>query len=318
MPENKLYIPFLNPVKFYKVDRANISTFFTKHFDDFTFEERNAQLQWNDQVSFKQIWQTTDIIKLQFESEFDPLIVELVDVHGVSVITLPALIGLQNQYFPTTFSFEVSMSLAGLDTGCYYLKVTGGTGDEQEVYESRYMYISSEQIENSLLVEYWHNRFHQDVIFETGIKFQYRVPGHFGRLTPGRLVEKYKDQRQSPALLSSQAYRKFDLVFGDEFGLPDDEIDLLNRICGCHNINIDNKLWAVDEKDEFEFIDIDNHPKRGVKLIVAEGINRYSSVFTQTTDAGKKLTYAIMVEGKVWGDLSNQGSSNTVPIFTIE
>jgi hypothetical protein len=141
--------------------------------------------------------------------------------------------------------------------------------------------------------------------------------GHFGFLKPGRQEEKYKDQRFNPTVLSSRSYRQFDLVFGDEFGLPDDEIDLINRICGCNNIVIDNKSFAIADGSAFEFTDVQDYPKRGVKLVVEEGINRASRLFSQTTDTTKKLTFGIMVSAKVWGDTSNQGSSNTVPIYNI-
>jgi len=316
MADNFLYIPFVNPVKFYKTDRANISTFFTKHFDDFMFAER--LYGWQLPEDYVQIWQTTDIIKLQFESTFDPIIVELIDSNDVAVITLPALIGLPNVYYPNTYSFEVSMSLAGLTTGCYRLKITAGSGEDQTFYISGYQYISSVQIENSLLVEYWHSRFHEDVMFETGIKFQHRIFGHFGFLKPGRQEEKYKDQRFNPTTLSSRSFRQFDLIFGDEFGLPDDVIDLLNRIWGCNNVVIDNKSFAAAEGGTFEFQDVQDYPKRGIKLLVEEGINRASSLFAVTTDTNKKLQYGIAVEAKVWGDTSNQGSANTVPIITVE
>jgi hypothetical protein len=317
MADNILYIPFLNPIKFFLTDRANLSNFFTKHFDNFMFDER--LLAWQEPADYCQPWQTTDIINLQFESTFDPLIVELYNSSDIAVITLPALIGLPNKYYPNTYSFEVSMSLAGLTTGCYYLKITAGTGDAQKFYISNCQYISSTPFTvPNLLIQYSNSRFHEDVIFETGIEFQYRLFGHFGFLKPGRQEEKYKDQKFNPATLSSRSFRQFDLFLGDEYGLPDDVIDLVNRICGCNNIIIDNKSFAIAEGGAFEFTDIQDYPKRGVKLLVEEGINRGSRLFAQDTDVTKKINYGIVVEAKVWGDTSNQGSGNVVPVEAVE
>jgi len=317
MADNYLYIPFLNPVKFYKTDRANLDKYFTRQFDDYPFAER--LYQWQDPIDYVQPWQTTDIIKLQFTSTFDPIIVELVDSNNVAVITLPALIGLPNKYYPGTYSFEVSMSLAAVTTGCYRIKITAGTGDDQTTYISGWMYVSEEPFENpTIMLEYYHSRFHADVLFETGIQFQWRVYGHIGFLKPGRITEAYKDQKANPAILSSRSFRAFPVYFGDEFGLPDDEIDRLNAIWSCDNVSIDNKSFAAAEA-EFEFTEVDGrYAKRGVKLLVEEGINRHSSLFAVTTDTTKKLTYGIAVEAKVWGDTSNQGSANTVPILTVE
>lgn len=317
MADNFLYIPHLNPVKFYDTERANIDAYFHKHFDNYPFAER--LYEWQDPIDYVQLWQTTDIIYLQFESTFDPIIVELIDENGEAVITLPALVGLANQYIAGTYAYEVEMSLATATTGCYKLKITAGTGDDQKTYLSGWQHISETPYEfPTVLLEYSHGRFHEDVLFETGIEFQLRMPGYLGFLKPGRNTEAYRDQKQNPAILSSRTFRTFPAYFGDEFGLPDDEIDRLNRIWGCDNVSIDGKSFAAAES-ELEFVEADSrYAKRGVKLQVQEGLNRASSIFAVTTDTGKKLNYGIVVEAKVWGDTSNQGSANTVPINTVE
>lgn len=318
MAENFLYISLANPVRFYDPDRAVTDQFQTPHFDDFLPEERIYP--WQQTKAFKRIWQTTDIIYLQFTSSFDPLIVELLDEYDNAKITLPALIGLPNKYYPNTFSFQIAMSLAGMTTGCYRLRITAGVaGPQQKLYFSGWMYISSTAIPNSILVEYWHSRFHQDILFETGIKFQVRMLAHFGLLKGNREIEAYRDQRRNPTILSSKYSRGFPVYFGDDTGLPDDEIDLLYFIWSCNNVRLDNKSFAAIAND-FEFEEVGNgrYPRRGVKLQVEEGINRHSKIFMQETDTTKKLMYAINVEAKVWGDTSNQGSANTVPIITIE
>lgn len=318
MADNLLYIPHINPVKFYDVTRSNIDAYFTKHFDAYPFDER--LYEWQDPVQFTQLWQTTDIIKLQFESNFDPIIVELIDENGDAEITLAALTGLPNQYIAGLFSYEAEMSLADVPTGCYKLKITAGSGGDQAVYLSDWQHVSAEPYERStLLLKYKHSRFHEDVMFETGIEFQFRLPGYLGFLKPGNIREAYRDQKQNPAILSSRTFRGYPVFFGDEFGLPDDVIDKLNRIWGCDSVSIDGKSFAADAA-EFELVEIDNgrYPKRGVKLQVVEGINRASSIFSPTIDTTKKLMYAVSVDAKVWGDTSNQGSANTVPVITIE
>ena len=255
MADNFLYIPLINPVKFYEVDRANIDAYFTKHFDKFPFEER--LYDWQDPLDFVQLWQITDIVPLQFESTFDPIIVELVDENGTDVLSLPALVGLPNQYYPNTYSYEVEMALSAVPTGCYRFKLTAGSGDGQKVYLSGWHHISEEPYDfSTLLLEYSHSRFHEDVMFESGISFQVRIPGYLGFLKPGNVREAYRDQKQNPAILSSRTFRGFPVTFGDEFGLPDEMIDLLNRIWGCDNVAIDGKSFAADAP-EFELTEID-------------------------------------------------------------
>ena len=317
MADNFLYVPFINPVKFYEGGATYADKYQTNHFDDYKFADR--LLPWQSPEGYEQIWQDTDIINLQFESTFDPIIVELIDEDNVAVITLPALIGLPNKFLANTYAFEVAMSLAGVATGCYQLRITAGSaGPQQKTYLSVCQYISSEVIENSICLEYWNSRFHQDIVFETGIKFQFRVFGHLGFLDPGRKDELYRDERYNPALLNSRTLRQWPVTFGNERGIPDDIIDLLNRIWSCDNVLIDNKAFGLSDNSKFEFVGEEGYPMRGVRLTVEEGINRNSRAFAIDTDTTKKLTSTIMVDAKVFGDIANQGSSNTVPVFNIE
>lgn len=319
MADNFFYIPFINPVKFVDKAQTNPAAYNTKHFEDYLF--KNRLYEWQRQVGFAQVWQTTDIIKLQFEATFDPIIVDLLDENGNSAITLPALIGLQNKFIPNLYSFEIAMSLAGLSSGIYTLQVTAGSsGPQQKIYTSGCLYIYDGILADTILLEYWHNRYHEDVIFETGVKFQIRVHGSFSFMTPGTTSERYKDQAYNPEILSSRSFRQWTVHFGDLYGLPDDMVDLLNRIWTCNNVLIDGKAFgAVDGK--LEFIDGGSefeYPKRGVKIMVEEGINRRSKIFAVDTDTTKRLVTSIIVDAKVFGDISNQGSANTVPVINIE
>jgi hypothetical protein len=317
MADNFIYIPLMNPVKFYDPARVVTDAFQTPQFDDFPFEER--LLPWEQAKNFSQPWQVTDIIKLQFESTFDPIIVELVDIHGTAVITLPALIGLPHKYLANTWAYEIAMSLGTVsETGCYRLKATCGSGDGQKIFYTKWMYVSVEAIQGTILTEYWNTRFHDDVMFESGIKFQVRLYGHVGKMLPKRTMEVYRDQRNNPYKLSDRTYRQFELVYGDEYGVPDEIIDLISRIWSCNNVYVDNKQFAAIEGDIMDLVEVEQYARRGVKMVVDEGISRGSKIFSIETDTTKKLVYAINVEAKVWGDTSNQGSSNTVPIITVE
>lgn len=318
MADNTIYIPEVNPVMFYESDRANLEKYYTKHFEKWMFPERI--LDWQQPEEYCQIWQTTDIIKLQFESTFDPIVVKLLDSDGNIAIELPALIGLPNIFLPGTFSFEVSMSLADLETGCYTLLIELGTGDSQKLLVSGCQYISAEQIPNSIILEYWHSaKYHKDVVWATEIKMQYRVHGHFGFLEKTRTDTMYRDQRYNPAILQSKSVKQWPLYFGDEFGLPDDHINLIDEIFGCDNVLVDGKPFGLTDNNKSEFIEIGyEYPKRGVKYTVEEGINRNSRIYAVETDTLKKLATTIIVDAKVFGDTANQGSGNTVPVITIE
>jgi hypothetical protein len=321
MADNKIYIPELNPVFFYETTRENLPKYFTKHFEKYMFSER--LYEWQSVEDYQQIWQKEDIIELQFESTFNPIIAELIDKSGNVKITLPALIGMANEFLPRTFSFDVSMSLGSItESGCYAVQLTlGSAGPEQKILISPFMYISTTPINNSLCLEYWHSaKFHKDVIFATGKKFQFRVDGNFKMLEKPRKDEFYRDERYNGTLLSSRSSKVWPVCFGDEWGLPDDVFNLIDEIWSCDNVLIDGKPFGLSDTGKVEFIELDNnaeYPKRGVKYMVEEGINRNSKIFAVNTDTTKKLITTVIVEAKVFGDTSNQGSANTVPVHNI-
>lgn len=318
--DNILFIPELNPVSFYRTTRQNIPAYFTKYIGDFFFEER--LYAWQDPKSFAQIWQTTDIINLQFISSFDPIIIKLVNNNGHPVITLPALIGLPDKFMPGMFAFEVNMSLANLPAGCYFLQAElGAAGPQQEVLISPQMLIVDDVIDNSILLEYYNSTFHNDIIFETGIKFQYRCFGHFGFLNKARKDDVYRDEKYTSTLLNSKAAKQWPLYFGDEYGLPDEAINLIDEIWSCDHVNVDGKLFSISGDSEPEYITVDDsneYPKRGLKLTVEEGINRNSRIFSMAKDVTKKFAATVIVDAAVFGDTSNQGSANTVPVLNVE
>jgi len=319
MADNLLYDPELNPVIFYDSDRAVTDAFQTPHFEDFPFDERGQE--WLQAGPFKRVWQTTDIIELQFESQFDPIIISLVDVDGVEVITLPALVGLPNLFYANTWAFEVSMSLSSVTTGCYRLKrVLGSAGPLQKTQYSDWMYISSVAIPGTIFIKYWHSRFFKDVVFETGKKFGIRVFGWIDYDRQGRKTkqELYRDEPYNLTILNSKSAKNIPLYLGDEFGQPTDLNNILELAFECDNKEIDNKPFGIAEGASIEYIDIEGYRQRGMHTVIEPGVNRSSRIFSIETDTDKKLIYSIMVDKKAFGDTGNQSSSNTIPVLNEE
>ena len=205
------------------------------------------------------------------------------------------------------------MSLATVPTtGCYQIMVVAGTGSTKEVLYSDCQYISTTKLYNTLMLEYKHPRYHGDIIFETGIKFQYRIPGFFGFLDPVRKDESYKDQRANPTLLSSQPSRSWPVYFGHQFGLPDEVVDQLNLIWSCQNVTIDGMPYGITEGGKFEFIELNGLAKRGIMIKVEEGLNKFSTRFSVSADPTKKVIMNLMVDPKAFGDF--ESNQNLVPI----
>jgi hypothetical protein len=315
---NLLYIPEINPVIFYEKERSNLPKYQTKYMDKWQFGERVKP--WQQRKDYSQIWMTTDHINLQFESNFDPITVKLIDYRGIAVHTTPALIGLPNFYLPGSYSYEVFINLGALQlvTGCYWVQIDAGFGLGMKTLISDRQYISTEEIKDSILIEYWNSSYHKDVLFETGIKFQARLPAVFGFMDKFKKEEKYRSGSFNNVVLSTKGIKQWQLFIGGRFGLPDDIINMIDEIWTCNNIFVDDKQLNLAEESKIEFFEVEDYPRRGVKVIVEEGINRNSRVYAIGTDTGKRLVTSIMVSAKVFGDTHNQSSSNTIPTINIE
>lgn len=312
--DNILKISELNPVLFFNKARATSAKYHTKFFDTFMFKER--LYRWQLRTDYKQVWQKTDIIYLQFSSNFDPVTVSVIDHYGITRLNLAALVGLPDKNNPGSYAYEVAISLADLDTGCYKIEIRAGIGEDATVMESDTQVVC-ESLPDTVLLEYYNSHYHNDVIFETGIKFQFRIPATFGFLQKARSSEVYRDQKYNPTLLSSRSAKQWPVNFGDQYGLPDDIINLIDEIWGCDHVSIDTKPFSAADGSKLEFVEADRYAKRGVKLTVEEGINRNSRLFGFAGNPEKKLITSVIVEGKVFGDTGNQGSNNVVPIYNV-
>ena len=313
--DNLIDIPELNPVIFYKVNRANLPQYYTKHFEDWMFHERINF--WQTRTDYVQVWQTTDIVYLQFESQFDPIVVKLMNKYGQVIITQISLVKLPNKLRPGWFSYEIGMSLAGVPTGCYYFQLEAGAGAELIMISDK-QFISSTQIPNTMRFEYWHTRFFKDVMFETGIQFQIRVLGSFGFMGKDINNTFYRDERWNPAILNSKGAKQWPITLGGTFGIPDDIFNIISEAFTCQNVLVDGKPMCISEGAKFEFFPVDRYPKRGVTFLVENGINRNSRRYAIAADTTKKIVAVACVDAKAWGDTSNQGSTNSVPVITEE
>jgi hypothetical protein len=314
---NSIYTPALNPDIFYS--GATVSApYLTKHIDQFSFLDRGRP--WLQNGKFRKIWMTSDIKRGQFSSTFDPVLVELVNQYNIPVITLPALAGIANKFFPGTHIFEFEMSLADLETGCYRMKRTLGSGDTKQIEYGDWEYISSTPIKETILIEYWSSKdYDKDVVFKTGIRFQLRVPGFIDYDKTGRNKKKedYRNQKYTNVRLSSKSVEKVPVYFGMtptsilHYGLPSEITNLIELIFELDNVTLDGKAFSLPE--EFEYTDDKGFRLRGMSASMEPRLNRYSRVREIDVDPNKRIIMGAMADVRVLGDTSGQGSTNAVP-----
>jgi hypothetical protein len=309
---NTIYIPFLNPVSFYKKGAANLPQYFHKHFEDFTFEETQQQ-PWAQKTKYYQKWQLNDIIPLQFESNFSAISVEVLDCRDINKLTFNATQKRANKYIPGFYVYEVNIYLVDLPAGRYRLRMILGDAE----YWSDWLDIKAEW-PNTLLYEYSNSRYHMDVLFETGIVFRLRVEVTLGRLVPGSDDYVYTDQRRNPYTLSSTPYRGFALSMGGAKGIPDWLVDKLNFIWSCNSIFIDGRSYAKSGETKFEFVGEGTYPMRSINMEIREGINRGSKIIEPNLNTNIKLAVVNPVDSTVFGDVALGASSNIIVIKNVE
>jgi hypothetical protein len=311
---NQIYIPFLNPVRFVELDPVQLPQYQTKHFDDYWFKE---QLQtYETVVNYKQKYQTSDTIYLQFESNFASIQLSVIDCEQNVLLTQAATQVRANKYLAGYYVYEITLSLAPFSAGTIWLKLDLALGSKLMISEPIEL---AESWPNTILFQYNHSKYHGDVIFETGIVFGFRCEGVVGRLEPGSERTFYRDQKLNPTTLKVRPFRAFELGIGHLTGIPDWMIDKMDWIWSCDNVQVDGKSFAVLEDSKFEDKEIHKqYPLRHWALNIQEGINRASKIVGVDVNPNKKLLVVYQIDGTVFGDLSAQAGSNLVPILSSE
>ncbi len=311
---NQINTPWINPIRFYEVAPTELPQYLSRPFLNYPHLTNNATKPWINQVIYKQKWQTSDTIYLQFESNFDPIKVEVIDCNNIARITQNAVQKRANKYNPGYFVYENTISWATIPPGTYWLKRTL-PGGKVELSEPQLVAVTHP---NTVLVEYTNSRYHADVIFETGIRFGFRVEGSIGDLDPASKDTFYKDQLQNPTILSSKPYSVFPFNIGGARGVPNWVYHLMMYIWSCNSVTIDGTSYAKFEDSKFEFATEKRYPLRGAAMQIQEGINRGSKIVGVDIDPAKKLFIVSQIDGTVWGDISSQAGSNLIPILSSE
>lgn len=311
---NIINIPFLCPVRFVELDPVELPQYLTRHFDDYWFKE---QVQgYETVVNYKQKYQTSDTIYLQFEANFAAIQMQVIDCDQNVLLTQSATQVRANKYLPGYYVYELTLSLAPFDPGTIYLKLNLGLGSKFMISEPIEV---AEKWPNTILFQYNNSKYHGDVIFETGIVFGFRCEAVIRRLDPSSERTFYRDQKLNPTQLKVRPFRGWELGIGHLYGIPDWVIDLMNWVWSCENVQCDGKSFAVLDDSKFEDQEIHKqYPLRHWTLNVQEGINRASKIVGVNVNSNKKLTIAYQIDGTVFGDLSAQAGSNLVPIYSSE
>jgi hypothetical protein len=304
----------MNPLQFVDVNpTANTALYATKHIDDFYFEEQ--AYNWQNKIQFLQSWVSADIIRLQMESNWNPIQLDLYDQYGRLQTGYSALATQvrANKYLPGFYIYEATLALNGLGRGPYrYIATPGNTPAKAQ--KSEWFTIIQNPL-GTILTEYWHSQWKDDIVFETGIKFSIRIPGSIEYVEPGNTLVTFEDQPLNQTTVSGKSFSNILWHVGDGSGVPPWVIRKLNMAITCDNLRLDNKLLApVDGK--WNVLSDDDTQLKGFSIPMREGLNRSSKIVSGTMDPTKKIAVIYNINGQLFSDVSENAGETVLQILS--
>lgn len=302
---NNIKFPFINPLQFYKQTPDTQDKYRSRHFDDFYVDD--TILPWEQHVDWEQPWQLSDNLHLQLMSNYGPINLRLYNDSDELIDTIAFSQGVPDYNDATLFIWEADVDMSGYTPGCYYFTISFGN-PIAIVLQSEMINLAAE-IENTLLLEYEHFEFREDMIFETGIAPKVRIPAVLKFKGPASKNTLYEDQSLNQEVIRAENFRLWNLSIGTTFGVPDYFADKLDRILGCSSLLIDGKYYAKND-GSISPNEIDNYPLRGWSIELREKLNRASRHYEDETAQNTTVSVLINVDSKGFG--ADTGGNETV------
>jgi hypothetical protein len=294
MPTLRFIEPYLNPVQFTKIVPDEIPQYISRHLDDWQFPDTIHDFE--QQVCWYQQWQTTDSIRLQFQSNYSPLNIKLIRAEDdVVVYDVNLAVVRTNMDDPDYKIYQADIALNPFPAGYYYLKLSIGIGGVLTLVSN--VLKISEIIENSLLLEYQHQKFRCDVFFETGFSPSIRIPAILKMKPPGSIDTIYEDQESNMTMLKSVPYSLWNLSIGPE-GIPPAQIKRLNFMLGCSSTRLDGRYYTKNEGAKLEENTVEFYPMSGWSIELREKLNRSSVIYENEMVIDSTIAVVANVDSK--------------------
>lgn len=293
--------PYLNPKSFYEIDPVVIPQYVSKHIDDYRFAERI--FPWQQRVCGLQQWQINDRLPLQFMAT-QGVTYQLFSEDGALMHTVDFQQKQQNIDNPALFIYELNFYYQEFPAGYYYEVLTSGS----KKYISNPFKLS-ENVENSLLLEYKNRVYKDGIFFETGIVLCKRVPGLLIYKDTDSTITEFVDQDEVAKTIKQTDFDIWTLSIGLSYGIPDEDIRIIKRAIGCTEFKADGRQYSRNAGAKWEESSHDNYPMKGHSIEVRSSLGRDSKMFNDDGTIDKDgMIVLISVENK--GFDNQVGGSN--------
>lgn len=301
---NVIYDPYINPVKFHKLDNVQLPNYVSRFMDDWAF--RRTIQPWEQKVCFYQPWGQSDSVRLQYTSNFGPIVLRMYDEDGILVHTQSFDTLQQDELRPTYYIRQIAVALSSFPPGKYFFtRDAAGSITYSEPFEI----IDSEDsglicLENqdpTLLIEYTHYEPYGGLKFFSPFSPMIRVPAILKYKSTPAKDNVYEDQLLNQTMINSVPFRLFDFIIGGNYGVPPYLIDKISRIFGCSNLSIDGRLYTKNEGAAFEPALLENYPMAGWAIELREKLNRDSIIIEDDVIIEGIAAAAIIMDNKGFG-----------------
>lgn len=316
MADNILDISILCPLKFRKQGFTNEAPYNTKFFDDWNFSDTIRPEE--EVVDFKQHWQKNDIIYVQILSNYAPHQLEMYDCNGDLVAGAVFVL----DYIPTSIEgsgvkvYEASVALDTYDEGFYKFLLKSGS-PVLETYESEWIDLKALH-GTSVQLKYKHDENDYETVFETGIEFQFRIPGGLIYDQPGADRTVFIDQPRNMTLLSSKSFSIWKLFIGEAGGVPPWLIERVNDIFNCSTVLIDGRQYIANGDAKFEANREKEYPMAGWVLEVRPSKSQNKKRFVAEGNQGSPSSVVYQIDSRGFGTITGPASSNVIKIENLD
>lgn len=274
-------ISLLNSLKW--VDTANINNGFD---GDFAI---NQILSYQNPKCYFQKWQQSDTLRQQILSDYVPTDLLIRDFRTNKIVSTSVWQEQPTIVIGQTFKvYEISF-LMNFPEGKYYAEFSYNDGLINHPMLSEPLHIK-QTWENTLLIKYKNSVNDKDVIFDTGIEFQFRVEGAVKYDAPGNSRNVYDDQDINPTLLSATPFRKFKLFIGFKYGVPFWVQDKVNIIISINQVRYNNVFYQTPADSEWEAEKDDTNAFIGSSISLYPTDNNFTKYTTTPTNEDNEFT----------------------------
>lgn len=234
-----------NPIRFIDTTRTNKS-----FYGDFAV---NQVLDYQDRRCYFQKWQHDNTLRLQFSSDFVPGYLEIHDIYTNELITSVPWIEKTTSIVGQTFKvYEIEYAFVDLPTGKYYLLFSYNDQDNiPRPQQSEGIDVRDEQ-PNTINIRYKHTRNKLDIVFDTGIEFEFRVEGAIKNFLPDNTRDTFEDQDQELTLLDATPFLAAKFWIGYMSGVPRWVVAKTNIIQSCNQTFYDDIPYQIPKGAKYE------------------------------------------------------------------